>query len=147
MSLGVAVAMRQLQRASKVLANMILFKGKDSVSHLPFSSLSFPHFSVELLIRPFPSYSSLPLSASFTPFPILLILILILSFFSYAGILTPSGLCKAAWGTLIRAIPSLTSLLLNQDPQVRTQTLYVESLYFSLIHGALWLSLYTVYCI
>lgn len=83
MSLGVVVAMRQLQTASKVLTNMILFKGKDSVTYLPFPSLSFLLVSVKLLILPFPSYSYLPLSVSFAPFPLLfvLILVLILSFF------------------------------------------------------------------
>ena len=38
---------------------------------------------------------------------------------AYIGILDPSGLCKISWGTLLRAMPSLTSLLLSHDSEVR----------------------------
>ena len=39
---------------------------------------------------------------------------------AYIGILDPSGLCKVSWGTLLRAMPSITSLLLSHKTEVRT---------------------------
>lgn len=115
---------------------------KVRIPSLTFPFLPFRFFLYLLNFLSFPSHLTpifLYLSHSH-PFLSFSFLFLFLSFpFSCADILTPSGLCKVVWGTLVRAIPSLTSLLPNQDPQVRTHALYVESLYFSLIHGALWL--------
>lgn len=55
MSLGVVVAIRQLQRACKVLTNIILFKGKDFVT--PLSSLLFPFLLFHFLTFCHAAYS------------------------------------------------------------------------------------------